>query len=808
MGNDAVTPHPDEAAGKAAGDKAARWPAHLFGWKVAVAPTLQGKNESPYAGLHRPAGKRAKVCVIQTRPVVGQRKQTQVSDSKVQRRKKGKRRGPKKMDTTAFGGGSSAAEIAVFVEAMNAKSLPTGRFAKLEVLTLCRPDDSWRQWWDLIIVMFVLFNTVVVPIDVAWGADKLSEHIEVVNALIDVCFALDICVHMRSAFYDEKEVLITDTREIARHYISSTWFWIDVVSVMPWELAFSFLNTETTKTAFKMAGAIKMLRLLRLTKFFRWLYDNLGDYATAVKVFQLIFMFFLFAHWCGCMLYMFDIVVGGVDVAEVYEGYGEDDFVEVYILSLFKGVMILVGEGVELYTDATRVFACLAMAIACGVNAVIFGMVASLVANKNSMNAVIKAQADMLHDRMKVLHVPLEMQKRLGDFFDFRWNRTFGLHDARLFPDLSATLRLEVALFLHGHLLKRCEILSSITPRMTEHLVLKLERQFYAPGEWVVREGQRGEHMFFIARGIVQVAKRGYSETWLLRDGGSFGDLALMPLGLAIGATYVRNMQHKDDGRRNATVECIDYAELLQLHRTELEEVLRMPEGEATRNKIQRAYLRRSLMLQLMSSENARLRNAFCLWRGIATRLKELKVVRSYVSDSDDEASSQPTTDINTPRIVAVEAGDSGSDEHHELGSQMHTSGAMVHAAGRRMTGPTRPEAHWSETRAADVSKRAKRSSMTVGAIELILPNDLPPKSDDDAVARLCQRFSQLEVEMLDIRHATARMLNQLSLIVTQMETDQPSADPPPIFQPAESPPVLAQEEPMALEPRLEPASK
>ena len=46
-----------------------------------------------------------------------------------------------------------------------------------------------------------------------------------------------------------------------------------------------------------------------------------------------------------------------------------------------------------------------------------------------------------------------------------------------------------------------------------------------------------------------------------------------MPLGLAIGATYVRNMQHKDDGRRNATVECIDYAELLQLHRTELEEV-------------------------------------------------------------------------------------------------------------------------------------------------------------------------------------------------------------------------------------------
>ncbi len=44
------------------------------------------------------------------------------------------------------------------------------------------------------------------------------------------------------------------TLQIARRYASSKWFYVDIVSTLPWELLFSALNTPATQTAFKFAG--------------------------------------------------------------------------------------------------------------------------------------------------------------------------------------------------------------------------------------------------------------------------------------------------------------------------------------------------------------------------------------------------------------------------------------------------------------------------------------------------------------------------------------------------------------------------
>jgi hypothetical protein len=43
--------------------------------------------------------------------------------------------------------------------------------------------------------------------------------------------------------------------------------------------------------------ATKVLRLLRLSKFFRLLHEKLGDYAQSVRLFELFFIFVTTAHW-------------------------------------------------------------------------------------------------------------------------------------------------------------------------------------------------------------------------------------------------------------------------------------------------------------------------------------------------------------------------------------------------------------------------------------------------------------------------------------------------------------------------------
>ena len=47
------------------------------------------------------------------------------------------------------------------------------------------------------------------------------------------------------------------TLQIARRYASSKWFYVDIVSTLPWELLFSALNTPATQTAFKFAGYVE-----------------------------------------------------------------------------------------------------------------------------------------------------------------------------------------------------------------------------------------------------------------------------------------------------------------------------------------------------------------------------------------------------------------------------------------------------------------------------------------------------------------------------------------------------------------------
>ena len=88
------------------------------------------------------------------------------------------------------------------------------------------------------------------------------------------------------AYIDEKEnIVIVDPRRIRLHYLQSVFFYIDFVSTFPWDYLFKPLsNDPNLKTATKMIGCIKMLRLLRLAKFFRWLHNHFGSYVPRLSL--------------------------------------------------------------------------------------------------------------------------------------------------------------------------------------------------------------------------------------------------------------------------------------------------------------------------------------------------------------------------------------------------------------------------------------------------------------------------------------------------------------------------------------------
>merc|ERR1740130_620198 len=98
-------------------------------------------------------------------------------------------------------------------------------------------------------------------------------------------------------------------------------------------------------------------------------------------------------------------------------------------------------------------------------------------------------------------------------------------------------------------LLESVEIFRNITPDCTVAIVNALEPSVVLAREYVIIQGQRGDQMFFINRGLVQVTRFvSYEELPLcqLGDGCHFGEIALL----------------RADGKRTANVLTLKNCEL------------------------------------------------------------------------------------------------------------------------------------------------------------------------------------------------------------------------------------------------------
>ena len=83
---------------------------------------------------------------------------------------------------------------------------------------LLPPSSRFKERWDLMILLFVLYNCVAIPMQIAFAISQTIPHL-VIDYLIDVAFAVDIAINFRTAFYNEHYEMVMDKRDIAKRYI-------------------------------------------------------------------------------------------------------------------------------------------------------------------------------------------------------------------------------------------------------------------------------------------------------------------------------------------------------------------------------------------------------------------------------------------------------------------------------------------------------------------------------------------------------------------------------------------------------------
>ena len=95
--------------------------------------------------------------------------------------------------------------------------------------------DEYKQRWDYIIILFVIFNSFSVPLDIAFAPKSMkSISFLICMAIIDIAFLLDILICFRTTVIGDDGREITNGRGIAIYYVKGT-FVVDLIAGIPLE---------------------------------------------------------------------------------------------------------------------------------------------------------------------------------------------------------------------------------------------------------------------------------------------------------------------------------------------------------------------------------------------------------------------------------------------------------------------------------------------------------------------------------------------------------------------------------------------
>ena len=120
--------------------------------------------------------------------------------------------------------------------------------------------------WDLFVSIILFFTFFVTPYRIAF-TEKDSTTWTVIDGVIDFLFLMDIILNFFMAYYNSEYILIDNRWKIALKYIT-TWFFIDVVAIIPINLITEFTGGNSTDFT-SLARLSKLPRLYRLIKMLR-----------------------------------------------------------------------------------------------------------------------------------------------------------------------------------------------------------------------------------------------------------------------------------------------------------------------------------------------------------------------------------------------------------------------------------------------------------------------------------------------------------------------------------------------------------
>lgn len=390
--------------------------------------------------------------------------------------------------------------------------------------------------WNLIVIASASFLAIFIPLSFVIDLRNFESYF-FLNSAVTLIFFLDIIVNIYSLRKKEHDAFFGENTGL--EYYFKHWFAIDFIAFIPIGL---FIHPS-------LLQLVRLVKLAKVAYIMHQLRRREIQYSFMLSLMFFVFWIVHFAHWVAC---------GWLAL----RGISEDITIfDNYIKSLYWTVTTITTVG---YGDITPVNSVQSIYVICveilgvGAYGYLIGKVASFVSARDPRKNQYLDNLDNLATLTKLRKLPLQLQRKIRDYYTYMFNQKLGYDESKFLEGLPKSLQLEVSMHLKKEALEKIPLFTNKHQSFLKEVALHLTPQVFTPGDYIFREGDEGQEMYFVVSGELEVL-RGERENTLsiLRSGDFFGEIALF-----------------DNQPRNAAIRAKTYCDLYKLSKSRFDHVL------------------------------------------------------------------------------------------------------------------------------------------------------------------------------------------------------------------------------------------
>ncbi|HOJ52736.1 MAG TPA: cyclic nucleotide-binding domain-containing protein [Syntrophales bacterium] len=400
--------------------------------------------------------------------------------------------------------------------------------------------------WDLLMVISIFASSLVI----SYRLVSRQAQVDGLYWLITFLFFVDILVNFNT---EVRKGLTThaDRMAVAKHYLSR-WFVVDLLAFVPWAPIYVVLSGGDAVSSFyyQVFLSLRLLKLMKMPVIFKSLKELVNVPPALVRLIIFFLWFVLVAHF---------MALGWIAM-----GAGEADrsFGDQYLRALYWCITTIATIGYGDYipnrdSNTQIVYTIVVQIIGVGMFGYIVGNVATLVVNIDAARARFYARLEEVRNYMRIKRIPPSLQNRIKNYYRYLWETRHGISDAEFLSLLPKTIRTEVALFLNRDILEKVSVFKEADEVFIREVIEELEPMVFLPGDFIIRQGEHGDSMYFLNTGSVEVIVDERTVA-VLAEGSAFGEMAL-----------IKNV------KRNASVRALSYCDVYKLSKNSFDHLRR-----------------------------------------------------------------------------------------------------------------------------------------------------------------------------------------------------------------------------------------